>query len=238
MAFCRQTASDTDPSEQAALSSVMNPTPLLQDAINELVLSKLVKQEGRELWTHRVVQEAMNYHSSQDLQDYFDSAVAVVYEAFPEQEHTHYLPNQWGACETYIPHGDHLAIQFDNFNRAGGSKSKLKGFAPVSTFIPLYANWWKSSSSKFIDLLSNCAWYSYEIGVYSLCIRLVDTAKVVCEDKESLQYATLCSIAGSAYYELNQLFDCRENWEKSLHIRELKLPDVHLKVKYDYYKSP
>jgi galactokinase len=96
-------------------------------AIDELVSFKLIKLEGRELRAHRVVQEAMNYHSSQDLQDYFDCATALVYEAFPKQVHGDYLSGQWGACETYIPHGAHLSSQFTNLNRALGAESKLKG---------------------------------------------------------------------------------------------------------------
>jgi hypothetical protein len=78
------------------------------------------------LWAHRVVQEAMNYHSSEDLQDYFDSAIALVYEAFPKQVHGDYLSGQWGTCEMYIPHGAHLSSQFA-LNRAGGEQSELKG---------------------------------------------------------------------------------------------------------------
>jgi hypothetical protein len=69
----------------------------------------------------------MNYHSSQDLQDCFDSAVALVYEAFPKQVSGDYLSGQWGACETYIPHGAHLSFQFARHNRNSGEEPKLKG---------------------------------------------------------------------------------------------------------------
>lgn len=58
----------------------------------------------------------------------------------------------------------------------------------------------------------------------------MNTASGACEDKESLQYATLCSTAGSAYYELNQLQDCRMNWEKYLEISEAKLESNDLEV--------
>jgi hypothetical protein len=147
LAFCKQNTSNADPNSRATLSSVITPPPLLQAALDELVSFKLLKQEGRELFAHRVVQEAMIYHishSSQDLQDYFDSAVALVYEAFPKQVHGDYLSaGQWGACEKYIPHGAHLSVQFDDFNRAGGVKSKLQGLAPVATHIQSYANWCK-----------------------------------------------------------------------------------------------
>lgn len=89
---------------------------------------KLIKQEGREVWAHRVVQEAMNYHSSEDLQEYFDAAVALVYEAFPKQVHGDYLSDQWGPCETYISHGARLGTQFANLNKVTSEASKLKGY--------------------------------------------------------------------------------------------------------------
>jgi hypothetical protein len=86
LAFCKQiTQRMEDADSNTALSSVITPPPLLRKAIDELVNFKLIKQEGRELWAHRVVQEAMNYHSSEDLQEYFDAAVALVYEAFPSR---------------------------------------------------------------------------------------------------------------------------------------------------------
>jgi hypothetical protein len=127
LAFCKQNTSNVDPNSQAKLSSVTTAPPLLRAALDELVSFKLIKQEGRELWAHRVVQEAMNYHSSQDLQDYFDSAVALVYEAFPKQGYGDYLSGQWGICEKYIPHGAHLSFQFANLNRSGGTVAKLEG---------------------------------------------------------------------------------------------------------------
>lgn len=118
LSFCKQHANLIDPDSQFALSSVITaPTPL-RDAIRELIDFKLIKQEGRELWAHRVVQEAMNYQNSQDLQDYFDSASALVYEAFPKQIHGDYMSSQWGTCETYISHGIHLSLQFANLQRS------------------------------------------------------------------------------------------------------------------------
>lgn len=74
-----------------------------------------------------VVQEAMNYHSIEDLQDYFDSASAIVYEAFPKQVHGGYFTKeQRGACLSYIPHGAQLSLQFATSHRLG-PKDKLKG---------------------------------------------------------------------------------------------------------------
>jgi hypothetical protein len=70
----------------------------------------------------------MNYHSIKDLQDYFDSASKIVYEAFPKQIHGDYLTKeQRGACLSYIPHGAHLSLQFATLHRVG-AKDKIKGY--------------------------------------------------------------------------------------------------------------
>jgi len=66
-----------------------------------------------------MVQEAMNYHSTQELQDSFDSASALVYEAFPKQKHGDYMSKEWGACQSYISHGAHLSNQFATLHRTG-----------------------------------------------------------------------------------------------------------------------
>jgi hypothetical protein len=130
LAFCKQNTSheeeDSSPQTNAVLASVINAPPLLRAALDQLVDFKLIKQEGRELWAHRVVQEAMNYHSSEELQDYFNAAVALVYEAFPKQVHGHYF-GRWGACETYISHGARLSFQFANLKKSASEASTLKG---------------------------------------------------------------------------------------------------------------
>jgi predicted transcriptional regulator len=121
--FCKQHPNLVD--EKAhALSSVITIPPLLRAAIDELKDFKLITEEGRELRAHRVVQEAMNYSSYRDLQEYFDSASSLVYEAFPKQVAGDYLSTQWSACQTYISHGAHLSLQFSTYRRAS---SKLKG---------------------------------------------------------------------------------------------------------------
>lgn len=59
---------------------------------------------------------------------------------------------------------------------------------------------------------------------------MVETAWTACEDKDSLKYATLCHTAGSAYYELNRLTDCRKYWTKMMEIRDALLPEDDLEV--------
>lgn len=131
LAFCKQILKREDPNAHGAqaLSSIINTPAPLRAALDELVDFKLIKREGRELFTHRVVQEAMNYHTSADLQEFFDIAVALVYEAFPKQVHGDYRTGQWGACETYIMHGANLSYRFSILSRGGSEDAILKGLA-------------------------------------------------------------------------------------------------------------
>ena len=55
---------------------------------------------------------------------------------------------------------------------------------------------------------------------------------MACQDKESLDYASICNAAGGSYYELNQLRECRKNWETFLQIQESKLEPESLEVWY------
>jgi hypothetical protein len=63
-----------------------------------------------------------------------------------------------------------------------------------------------------------------------MCLKLVGTASSACEDKNSLKYATLCFIAGGAYYELNRLGECRKYWEQMMAIRDNLLSESDLDV--------
>ena len=75
----------------------------------------------------------MNYHSIQDLQEYFDSASAIVYEAFPKQMHGDYLKKeQQGASQAYIPHGAHLSLPFANLHKTE-SADTLRGHVLASS---------------------------------------------------------------------------------------------------------
>jgi hypothetical protein len=109
--FCKQPDNLVDEKSQAALSSVVNPPPALRAAIDELLKFQLIRQEGREIWVHRVVQEAMNYHSFDEFQESFDSASRLVYEAFPKQKHDDFIQDR-SACLNYISHGAHLSLLY------------------------------------------------------------------------------------------------------------------------------
>ena len=62
--------------------------------------------------------------------------------------------------------------------------------------------------------------YLYEVGDFDGTGRVVDTAIGACEEKTSLLYARLVDTAGSRYFDLNRLSDCRRAWETALKIRK------------------
>jgi len=76
----------------------------------------------------------MNYHSDRELQDYFDSASAICFEAFPKQTYGDYFTKeQKGTCQSYIPHGIHLAFEFANLHRAD-ARGTVKGYVEKQRF--------------------------------------------------------------------------------------------------------
>ncbi|MCJ1400647.1 hypothetical protein MMC11_003855 [Xylographa trunciseda] len=216
LAWCKQNSSLVDDKLNATLSSIITPPPALRNALKELFDSSLIKQEGRVLTIHRVVQEAMNYHSIEDLQASFDSAVQLVEEAFPKQVHGYPLHKYWGMCQSYIPHGAHLSAKFSDYTRP-----------PVDSTL--------EGSARFVELLSNCAWYLYEISDYDVCLRVIETASSATRDRNSLQYAHLCNTAASCYYELNRIGDCRHYWEIALNIRETLLGENDIERSTSYH---
>jgi len=149
------------------------------------------------------VQEAVNFHDVDDLQETFNTASRLVWEQFPKQLDDDSLYKKWGLCQNFIPHGVYLSKKFDDdYARTG----IVKG------------------SDYFVRLLSNCAWYLYEVGDYEVAKRMVETAQVACDDKNSLIYGKLLDILGSISFDLNLLSDCRTAWEATSKIRKAKLP--------------
>lgn len=69
----------------------------------------------------------MNFHSAEELQEYFEAAIALVYEAFPKQRNGGTLADKWGACAAYISHAAHLSYQFANNNKSNVAIQLLRG---------------------------------------------------------------------------------------------------------------
>ncbi|KAH7416715.1 P-loop containing nucleoside triphosphate hydrolase protein [Cadophora sp. MPI-SDFR-AT-0126] len=204
--FCKQNRNSKVRETDATLSSVISEPPLLRDAIVELENLKLIKFEKRTLRVHRMVQEAMNYYSSQEMQLYFNSAAAIVFEAFPKQLSRDIMSKHWTTCECYIAHGVSLSSRFQAYYHLD-EKESLKG------------------TSELMQLLINCARYLCEICDYKTCTAVVKSGRMACKSAESLNYATLCSIEGWASYELNDLEGCRKNFETASRIHDKLLSD-------------
>jgi hypothetical protein len=201
--FCKQDAKHINEHNRVTLSNVINLSQPLQSAIKELLARALIKQDGRNLSVHRVVQEATNYHDLRDLQSSFDAASKLVWYRFPSRAMDEPLYTKWSTCQDYISHGVNLSKKYAEHTRSG----VLNG------------------SNHFVELLSNCAWYLHELGDYDVSGRVLETAISACEDKDSLLYADLRSTSGSRFYDLNLLSDCRNAWDEVLRIRKALLPD-------------
>jgi hypothetical protein len=65
-----------DDSPEDLASVIISPS--LEAALAELLGKNLIRRDNRVISVHRVVQEAMNYHSIEDLQASFDAAVSIV----------------------------------------------------------------------------------------------------------------------------------------------------------------
>jgi hypothetical protein len=135
LSFCRTDTVHLDENDQASLFSIMSPAEPFEEAMNQLVDRKLVKQEGRFYSVHRVVQEAVNYHDADDLQNSFVQAARLIYEQFPKQTIST-LYKEWKVCQDYIPHGVYISKKFSEHVRSGALKS----------------------TKEFVTLLGNCAW--------------------------------------------------------------------------------
>lgn len=121
----------------ATLVSLATASPEFLSAIEELISTALIKQDGLYYSIHRVVQEATNYDGIEDLQTSFDTASKLTNEQFPKRDKSLSLYDVWPQCQEYISHGVHLSRKFADYAKAG----VLKG------------------SPAFVELLSNCGWY-------------------------------------------------------------------------------
>lgn len=136
LSFCKQIECQT-PQKRSLLISALTPSPEFTAAIEELLARVLIKRDNRIYSIHRVLQEAVNYHDEDDLQNSFNNATALVNEAFPRVVMNRPLIEKWPICQVYIPHGVFLSRKFANHLKS----AKLK------------------STDKFNYLLYHCSWY-------------------------------------------------------------------------------
>jgi hypothetical protein len=100
---------------RAALSNLIDPPERLQSVIDELSDAKLIIVDNRSFSIHRVIQEALHYQNFEELQDSFDAAVNLVYEAFPKQESGDPLHDVWTTCQEYVQHAIHIFARFKEY---------------------------------------------------------------------------------------------------------------------------
>ena len=136
LAYCKQDPVYVDSRDQASIFSVVKPSSEFGRVIDELLEKQLIKKDRHTLAIHRVVQEAVNYHDVDDLQESFDIASRLVYEQFPKQDISESLYKVWRVCQDYIPHGVFLSKKYSDYGPSG----KLK------------------AHDSFVRLLSNSAW--------------------------------------------------------------------------------
>ena len=187
LAFCRQSSqpSSTITAEARA-------------ALKELLDASLIRQEGRIISVHRVVQEAFFYVNRAERQDAFTAAARLIYDAFPKQVNGRPLHSAWERCERYIQDAIYLADRYTEFG-------KIK--ALVSP--PPELRW----------LLMNAAWYLYEIGDWRESLRIAAIGYTLCQPEDSLDFAHLRNTAGTCYHELMELDNARIALEDALSIR-------------------
>jgi hypothetical protein len=133
--FCKCSVSDES---QPMAATTVDPSPAMEEALEELQKANLIYRNGRDLIIHRVIQEAMNFHGIKDLQESFDAASQLVYEAFPKQDQGRPLFDVWPRCQMYVQHVVNLAKLYTAFRQ--GRESPFTG------------------SADFVRLLCNCAW--------------------------------------------------------------------------------
>jgi hypothetical protein len=133
--FCKRGIPDES---QPTIATTVDLSPEMEAALEELQTANLVYRNGWDLVIHRVIQEAMNFHGIKDLQESFDAAAQLVYEAFPKQDQGRPLFDVWPKCQMYVQHAVNLAKLYTAFRQ--GRESPFTG------------------SLDFVRLLCNCAW--------------------------------------------------------------------------------
>jgi hypothetical protein len=135
LAFCKRSVSEES---RPMLSSMVDPSLAMEAALEELQTASLIYRNGQDLVIHRVTQEAINFHGIHDLQESFNAASELVYEAFPKQNQGRPLSDVWPQCQMYVQHAVNLAKLYTAFRQ---------GFEGPFT-----------GSEELVRLLCNCGW--------------------------------------------------------------------------------
>lgn len=132
LSFCRKDVGDSN--SRTSFVNIIKPSAELERVVQELLDRSLINQDNQILSIHREVQEAVNYHDQEDLQNSFEAASRLVFEQFPKREKDESLYTRWSKCAEYIAHVIYLSKRYTDYVRV------LKG------------------SPELIMVLSNAAW--------------------------------------------------------------------------------
>ena len=148
LAFCRTSSHQTNlvkTGPGTSLQTVINPSPKLNEAINELQEKNLIKKTGREISMHRTVQEAVSYQGKDELIGYYNAMVQLLYDVFPKQAQGRPLVEYWGNCQLWIQHVVTLALKYKAY-----TSNRPEDDIPLDGM---------ASAELFVNVLANAAWY-------------------------------------------------------------------------------
>ena len=142
LGFCRTSgvsANTTVPGP--SIQTVVNPSSRLSEALDELQRKGLIKRTGRQISMHRTVQEAVNYQGKEELTQFYDAMVCLLYDAFPKQQDGRPLTEAWYWCRIWIQHVVTLAYKYRLYaSNRPADDFPLKGMASAPYFVRLLAN--------------------------------------------------------------------------------------------------
>jgi tetratricopeptide (TPR) repeat protein len=205
--FLKSSNSEDDDNEELSVQLFNLQLLWLSDfrferAKDELAEAALIDVEDDTISMHRLVQNSfLHFMSDVDLQSSLGEVSSALNNAFPKRRPTKRLLDHWPRCAKYCQHAIALADCFHAL------RSRL------------------TSTPDFLELISNCCWYLYELGEKADCNRIAEIARSACSDKRSLVYSHIVNTLGTSLFELNKMRKCREYLEEALRVRKSLMTD-------------
>ncbi|KAF2191377.1 TPR-like protein [Zopfia rhizophila CBS 207.26] len=174
-----------------------------------LLRISLVKKNGdaNTFFVHRVIQAEYLQRATIDRRsEYLTLAIRLICAAFPVLGDDLTLRDHWETCKEYV---QHVVALSENFVKLDFNSQK------------------KENELAFADCLSSCAWYLFESGAFSDCMRILEVGFKLCSNMDSLLHATFLNIAGSIAGTRNRSKEAFTLFKESHRIRSLLLPESH-----------
>lgn len=189
------------------------------DALLPLLNLSIVQRndETGNLSAHRVAQERfLEWAGSEKAYEAFLGAAKILYTVFPKQKKGMELRNEWEACNKAVSHVLALSACYRSHR---------------------WPAVFPTDFEAFLNLIKSCGWFLMERGSWMEFQDLFFTADMVCEDKESLEWAHILNTASLVESEKGHAEKARPLIEKALEIRERLLPadDMDLSDVYNNF---